>query len=288
MRSRFHGSKRVRKTSSFEKYLNKTKQFVQNLDKIILLKSVLFVVLFALFLVFFITVYGNYKLKSEFERSVLEFANLNSETAFEIDNITLYSSASATASSDGNGRIDISQFTDISFTVKNLKNKKIEEFSIVDISFSTLPELGTPTLTYKNPLEFGKLTNFDVASCENINFEVLNYDKDIDYSKPYVLNNLSNPITLEYINQNVKSNFGLQTSTTSRSYDGRLLKEANVNLSNIACRLSFHILILTSDGQSYNGKVIIDIPLKQENASIYDGSILETNNVNIYPFYRIK
>lgn len=288
MRSRFHGSKRVRKTSSFEKYLNKTKQFVQNLDKIILLKSVLFVVLFALFLVLFITVYGNYKLKSEFERSVLEFANLNSETAFEIDNITLYSSASATASSDGNGRIDISQFTDISFTVKNLQNKKIEEFSIVDISFTTLPELGTPTLTYKNPLEFGKLTNFDVASCENINFEVLNYDKDIDYSKPYVLNNLSNPITLEYINQNVKSNFGLQTSTTSRSYDGRLLKEANVNLSNIACRLSFHILILTSDGQSYNGKVIIDIPLKQENASIYDGSILETNNVNIYPFYCIK
>lgn len=288
MRSRFHGSKRVRKASSFEKYLNKTKQFVQNIDKIILLKSVLFVVLFALFLVLFITVYGNYKLKSEFERSVLEFANLNSETAFEIDNITLYSSASATASSDGNGRIDISQFTDISFTVKNLKNKKIEEFSIVDISFSTLPELGTPTLTYKNPLEFGKLTNFDVASCENITFEVLNYDKDIDYSKPYVLNNLSNPITLEYINQNVKSNFGLQTSTTSRSYDGRLLKEANVNLSNIACRLSFHILILTSDGQSYNCKVIIDIPLKQENASIYDGSILETNNVNIYPFYRIK
>lgn len=288
MRSRFHGSKRVRKASSFEKYLNWVKQFVKNLDKVILLKSVLFIVLFALFLGLFITVCGNYKLKTEFERDVLEFANLNSETVFEIDNITLYSSANATASSDGNGRINISQFTDISFTVKNIKNKKIEEFSIADIDFTTLPELGTPAFTYKNPLEFGKLTNFNIVPCENIDFEVLNYDKNIDYSKPYVLNNLSNPITLEYVNQNVKSNFGLQASTPSRFYDGRLLKESNVNLSNIACRVSFRILILTSDGQSYSGKVIIDIPLKQENSSIYDGSILETNNVNIYPFYRVK
>lgn len=288
MRSRFHGSKRVRKRGFFEKYLDKTRRFVQNLDKVILFKSVLFVVLFVLFLVLFVTVYGNYKSKREFEDSVIEFAKLNSETVFEIDNLTLYSSASATDSSDGNGRIDISQFTDISFTIKNIKNKKIEEFSIVDISFSTLPELGTPTLTYKNPLEFGKLTNFDATSCETINFEVLNYDENIDYSKPYVLNNLSNPITLEYINKNVKTNFGLQTGTTSRSYDGRLLKEANINFSNIACRFSFHILILTSDGQNYNGQVIIDIPLKQENASIYDGSILETDNIIIYPFYRIK
>lgn len=288
MRSRFNGSKRVRRTSPFEKYLNKTKQFLINLDKVVVTKSALFLVLIVVFLFLLTTVYGNYRLKAGFERNVVEFAALNSETLFEIDDITLYSSANGTPSADGNGRIDISQFTDISFNIKNIKNRKIQELSIMNITFPTAPEIGIPTLVYKNPLEFGKLTNFDTETSDTIDFKALNSDQNINYAEPYVLNNLSNPITLEYVNNNVKSNFGISTSTTSLAYDGRLLKEANVNLANISCSISFHVQLVTSEGETYKCKVGIDIPLKLENTSIYDGNILETAEVNVYPFYCIR
>ena len=288
MRSRFNGSKRAKRASAFEKCCNKFKIFVQNLDKAVLIKSVLFVILFAIFIALFAYVYGNYRIRSSFEQDVLEFEKLNSKTLFKIDGITLYSSASATASEDGKGKIDISQFTDIYFTVQNIENRKIADFYICDISFFAMPELGTPYLLYKNPLDFGKLTNTDVTSYDWVHFEVLNSDTDIDYTKPYVLNNLSNPITLEYINKNVKTDFSIPTSTSLITYDGRLLKEANVDISKLNCSLSFHIVLVTAEGESYKCKVGITIPLKQDDTTIYDGNILENTSTNIYPFYRVK
>ena len=288
MRSRFHGSKRVRKTSFLEKQLQHVKYFIQNLDRIILLKSVLLIIL--LVILFFIaqTVLKNYLIRNGFEQNILEFASLNQETLFEVTNLTLYSSANAIDSEDGNGRIDISQFTDISFHINNIANRKITAFSISDIQFSTPPEMGNPVLHYKNPLEFGKLVSFDNSKVDTITFEVLNSDDSIHYENAYVLNNLSNPITLEYINQDIKTNFSIPSTITSLTYNGQLLKEADISLDSIAATISFHIVLVTRQGETYKCKVLIDIPLKQDNSTIYEGSILQNYQVNIYPFYRVN
>lgn len=70
---------------------------------------------------------------------------------------------------------------------------------------------GTPAIAYKKPLEFGKLTNFDVEPAGEINFKVLDTEVQ-NYEMPYVYNNLSSPITLTYINKNVKTNYQIRES----------------------------------------------------------------------------
>lgn len=288
MRSRFNVSKRVKKINSFKKYYNKVKSFFQNINQTIVIKFTLFVILFIIFVALLIYIYKNYRIRSSFEQDILQFEQLNSKTLFNIDNIILYSSASASNSVNSKSKIDISQFTDISFTIQNIENRKIVDFYICDINFSKTPELGSPYLLYKNPLNFGKLENFEVTASDSIHFEVLNSDTDIDYAKPYVLNNLSNPITLEYINKNVKKDFSIPTSTSFLTYDGRLLKEANIDITKLNCSVSFRIIIVTANGEMHKCKIGITIPLKQNKTTIYDGNILANVGVHIYPFHRIK
>ena len=285
MRSRFNGSKRIRAKSSFEKFYKKAKLSIASINKKDVIKLILII-----FLLFFIwnlsqNLYQNHKIENSFNKSIDKFALLNSKSLFSIDNVVLYSSAGATTSEDGNGRINISQFTDISFNVVNIENRKIKSFRIYDIN---LPKETNSSFSYKNALTFGKFTNYSEEQNSTIEFEVLDSIENIDYSRPYILNNLSNPITLEYINKNLKENFIINSNISTLNFDGRLLKDSGVNLSNLFATISFNVEIQTTNDETHICKVILDIPIKASNSSIYDGNIIKTNVNNIYDFYRIN
>lgn len=119
------------------------------------------------------------------------------------------------------------------------------------------------------------MTNFDLSPVSEIDFKVL--DSEIqEYNEPFVYNNLSSPITLTYVNKDVKTNYQIKNSQTSIFYDGRLLKTANVGLTELACEITFKLTINTINNEEYQCKIHISIPLKTENATILDGSILQT------------
>ena len=112
-------------------------------------------------------------------------------------------------------------------------------------------------------------------------------DNDTNLNVPVLYNNLANPITLSYINQNVKTDYTITDTSTPITYDGSLLKRCNVDLESLDCSISFDITITNNLDEEFKSSVFIDIPLKDENTSIYDGNLKCTKNVN-YTFYRYK
>lgn len=139
---------------------------------------------------------------------------------------------------------------------------------------------------YKNPFEFGKLTDWNIESADTIDFQVLDTQTQ-DFSNPIVYHNLSNPITLTYVNKNVKTNYQFRNSQTSIFYDGRLLKTANVDLTKLQCGISFRILLTTLAGEKYQCNIHIPIPFKTSSSTILEGNLLQTlSTQGSYKFYQ--
>ena len=110
-----------------------------------------------------------------------------------------------------------------------------------------------------------------------------------DYSTPKLLNNGSTPITIGYINKDLKTNQIISDISTPLSFDGTLLKKSSITLNSIQCNFSFRINILNNLDQLFTCVVNIDIPLEYNGQSIYDGSVKkEITNLNSYKFYRVK
>ena len=93
-------------------------------------------------------------------------------------------------------------------------------------------------------------------------------DDNINLDKPTLYNNLANPITLSYVNSNIKTDYTLTNTTNPITYDGSLLKKCNVLLNTISCNFS--------------------VPLEQKDKSIYDGNITLKNDKANFIFYRYK
>ena len=211
---------------------------------------------------------------SKFESNIESFAQKNSDTLFEVTEMTLYSSASARKNSQTVG-MDISTFTDISFNISNLKNMKVNSLKISNISIDTVPEIGTAVLNYKNPFDFGKLTNFDLESAQNIEYNVTDEETG-NFEKPTMYNNLSTPITLTYLNKDIYRNFQVRLNETSIYYNGRLLNSANIDITKLKATISFNITI----NDKYTCRLYIDIPYKTDKNIITDGYVKQNLQLN--------
>lgn len=112
------------------------------IEPIFLIKLLLIVVLYIIFFLLLNYIVSGFIANNEFGRDITAFADKNRETVFEINEIILYSSANAKVNGQANQNwsLDISQFTDLSFTISNPKNKVIQSLVIKDIEFSPVPE----------------------------------------------------------------------------------------------------------------------------------------------------
>ena len=83
----------------------------------------------------------------------------------------------------------------------------LKKVTISDINYTLSPSMGTPNLYFKNINNFAT-SNFDENNkIENsLEFETSSED-EIDYSTPTLYNNCANPITLCYVNSNIKENY---------------------------------------------------------------------------------
>ena len=239
-----------------------------------------------------------YVVNEKFADSVSEIARLNSKTVFSIDRIYLYSSADANSNETNKPvwDLDIFQFTDIAIYINNRDESgvtyenTIKTLTIDNVKFNGL-ETGNPKLYYKNVNDFAKLEINEANEIkDSIEFNIVNTG-DADYTKPVIYSNCQNPVTLEYVNSEMKENTTISDISQPLTYDGSLLQKSGISLNSIKCNLSFRVTIVNNYNQKFVATVYIDIPLEDSftNESIYNGSIVKNmENSNIVKFIRVE
>ncbi len=262
-------------------------------------KTIAIIIIFILLILLIFLAYllfQKYVLKTNFENDVLSFANKNDEVIFKIDKITLFSNCDTknkTGSSSNFTIENLYQYTDMAIFInstskeeKNLKNT-FKKVILDNIQYTTPPELGQPKLYFKGFNQFAKSDIIDENEItQNLDF-IITSENEANLDTPTLYNNLANPITLSYVNQNIKSDYTITDTSTPITYDGSLLKKCNVSLSSIACKLSFDIYITNNLDEEFKCSVFIDVPLQNGEKSLYDGNVNVTKNTN-FIFYRYK
>lgn len=262
-------------------------------------KKILTIVVFFLFFIVFLLAYllfQKYVIKSNFERDILPFANKNDTTVFNVNKIVLFSNCDAknkTGSSSNFTIENLYQYTDMAIFINNSSTEEktfkntFKKVHIDNIQYTTMPELGEPKLYFKGLPQFAKS---DIADTNEINGTLdfaITSENEANLDTPILYNNLANPITLSYVNQNIKSDYTITDTSSPITYDGSLLQKCNVDLASLACKLSFDIYITNNLEEEFKTTVFIDIPLETSEKSILNGNLNLTQNTN-FAFYRYK
>ena len=260
--------------------------------KIILISVTIFLFIVVIFLSYLLL--NKFILKKNFEQDILPFAKKNENTIFSIKKILLFSSADAKwkNSSASNFTIEnLYQYTDMAIFISNSSSEKnlentFKKVSINNINISS-PLLGEPKLYFISINNFAKSDIIeDNQITDHLDFNISSQD-EADLSTPTLYNNLANPITLSYINQNIKSDYTITDTTSPITYDGSLLKKCSILLNSLTCNISFDIYITNNKDEEFKCSIYLDIPLEIQGKSIYDGNITYTKDTN-FIFYRYK
>lgn len=243
-----------------------------------------------------------------FAKEVDDFNKLNAKTIFSIDKIYLYSSANAIENKENRPiwNLNLFQFTDMCIYINNNDDTElnyensIKTLTVDNIKFSNT-EVGKPGLYFKNINEMGRsiinlnegTENFSLDSqklSNSLNYKVLN-DGDINYKEAQIYADASNPLTFEYINNNIKKNEIISDIKNDITFDGNLLRKSGVILSDIKQMVSFRITITNNYDQKFVANVYIDIPLEDENTgdTIYNGKLVKKiETKNYIKFFRVN
>lgn len=218
----------------------------------------------------------------------------NKEQVFKVDNIVICSSANAIDKSEDQKMRDLSiyQYTDIAVQIENgeeLTDKNtVKKLYIDGILLEGNENLGQKSLTYKNTIKFGdnkeKIT--EPKETENIDFNIVYTNKqneEANYDEPTFFTDCSNPITLEYLNYDIKTNYKLEEDSDV-GFDGNLLEKAGILPKDIACKVKFRINIINNLDEKYSCPINFEIPFKD----IYSGTAMgKKNTINKkYIFFR--
>ena len=256
-------------------------------------KKILFYSIFIIaFLVFILVSTLVYKdiMPIVYSKSCMENeCNFTPYSPFSINKIVYFSTANAETSVNQNSSFTINnlyQITDIAIFINNnsdgnyTNENTLKKVTLSDINYTLKPNIGEPSLYYKNLNDFAK-NSFDINNKigQVIEFETTSED-EIDYSMPILYNNSANPITLSYVNSNIINNFTLSDDISNLSYDGNLLKKCNITLNSISCKIAFNMIIENNLEEIYTCPVILNIPLSTENSTIYDGTLTLIDKVN--------
>ena len=225
-------------------------------------------------------------LRTRYAKESVEFVENNNNPVFKIGQIILFSSANATDNSDGKLKnIDISQFTDMAIYIDNKGKVKeitpentINEIYIDNIKIEGASNMGEKIFNYKNPKNIGKYVDLSNWQQDGILFSVLNTNPKNDlanYDEPIFYTDCSNPISLGLINKNILTNCEVSEETGSITFDGSILRGANVNLKDLKTKVSFTINVTNNYNEKYACNVELDIDLESENQEIYSGYLVK-------------
>ena len=268
------------------------------MKKNILKKTIIILALIILIIILiFLTqkIYKKLVQKNKFENSMISFAEKNKETIFSVKKIIFFSSCDSKnkTSSSSNFTIEnLYTYTDIAIFIDNNSDENtmentLKNLKISNIKFSKEPLQGKPNLYYKSVKNFAK-SEIDEENLINqeLQFEITSND-EADFSKPILFNNCANPITLSYINQNIKTDYTMTDTQNPITYDGKLLKRCGVSVQAIEATISFDIEIENNKNQKFKTTIYFDIPYENEEKSINNGNITVKKDTN-FKFYRYE
>lgn len=116
-----------------------------------------------------------------------------------------------------------------------------------------------------------------------IDFNIVNTNSENennDYSKPTFYTDCSNPISLGYMNQDILTNYAVSKDANTISFNGKVLKEANVSLEDINYTLTFKIHIVNNLNQKFVYNMKLDVGLDDSNGGIYNGYVFKGKNTS--------
>lgn len=248
-------------------------------------------------LIILVFVYGGiikkYLGKKHFAENNIEVYQNNEKQVFKVEKIVLCSSANAIDLSEEQNLQDLSiyQYTDIAVYIDNgdeLSNKNtVKELYIDNISLEGENSIGNKGLNYKNILDFGlKQSIEEEKETNDIHFNIIYTNEEnekADYNEPTFFTDCSNPITLEYLNYNLTSNYNLDENKTV-AFDGNILEDAGISTENINCKVKFRVNIINNENEKYSCWINFQIPLDD----IYSGTTMKakSTNGNKYVFFR--
>lgn len=265
--------------------------FKKNIFKIISIFFCIFLILF-----FCINLFLRYQNKVSLEKDVLHIKSLNKDNIFSIDSITIFSSVNANNNADSKDywNLNLYQYSDIAIKINN-KNKEqslsslntVKELYIKDINIIKEPILGDPIFMCKYYLDFGKpiIENRNIIN-NDFYFNIIN-KQNVNYSDKDYYYDCSLPIIIQYKNDNIRTNFRISNNEGPIFYDGRLLEKSKTSIESLLCSISIDLYITNQLDQVFFCRVYIDIPLKEDDVTIYSQNIINKINCN-YKFYRTK
>jgi len=236
--------------------------------------------------------------KVKYAEESQKFVDENKEPIFKIDKIILYNSANGIDNSDGKLQsIDISQFTDIVIYLNNTNKIKeitaentINQMYIDNIKITSKSENGEKILNYKNPYNSGKYQDLKNYENNGIYFKILNSNEknnSANYDEPVFYTDCSNPISLGFINKNILTNCEV-TDTGSISFDGSILKAANIDVKDLKTTLDFTIHLKNNFNEEFTANVSLDIDLEKENEAIYTGYMMQIFDSEEIKFLKVS
>lgn len=265
--------------------------------KIVIGFSILiFIVLISIFL--FNTV-KNYNSKHEDTKDEPVLSLTTDSNIFNVSSIQIYSSANALNNSETQKDywdLNLFQFSDLAITVDNhvsidglTKKNTVKDLYIDNISYPSMPDKGHPVLYYKDSslLGIGVIDEEKIIS-DKVNFNVVS-SNSTDVQEPTFYADCSNPILLSSVNQDIVSNFVIRNTNSAVTFDGNLLLDANILLSNIEYSISFSIHIINELDEEYICNLEVPIKLSDDNDinTIYDGSYhIVMTNLPTSKFYK--
>jgi hypothetical protein len=268
----------------------KNKKLIKNIIVIFII-FILLIILYFLFNNFYIKLINN----KEFENSIISFTEKNQKTIFSINKIIFFSSSDSKNKLGSTTNFTIENlytYTDIALFINNNSEENSEEnilksVKITNIKFTKEAKCGKANLYYKSVNDFAKSEIEEENLIENeLQFETTSED-EADLSKPILYNNCANPITISYINQNIKTDYTMTDTQNPITYNGKLLNRCGVSIDSINASISFDIEIENEKNQKFRTTVYFDIPYEDEEKSIYDGSLTVKKETN-FNFYRYE
>lgn len=260
----------------------------------------LMILAFIVLLLYYNFVFSTVSARNKFANEMIEISDDNETSIFNIQKILLYSSANAIDNSENQSLKDLSicQYTDLSIYIDNSSSSSeltdentIKELYIDNINITSASDIGSKVLNYKNPLSFGQYKEVRSPDNNRIDFNVINTNQENEnnnYDEPTFYTDCSNPITLGYLNKDILTNYSVSEASNTVSFNGKVLKEANINLADINYTLNFTIHIVNKLDQNFAYNMKLDVNLDDDNGGIYNGYVYKgkTTSGSEYRFFR--
>ena len=239
--------------------------------------------------------------KDEFSTQVEKVAEQNENPIFKIQKILIYSSANAIDKSENESLQDLSilQYSDIAITIDNtstiydLTNENtVKDLYIDNISITTGSDKGHQYVNYKSALDFAKYKEIEELDGDKIEYNIVSTNDEnnnTDYAQPTFYADCSNPITLEYMNQDIITNYAASSDSNTISFNGKVLQEAGIDLNDINYSLNFTIHIVNNLNEEFICPVRLQVDLSGDDGGIYkEGYKYDNTSVSGYEYNFIK